>query len=253
MPNDYRPDWDIYTCHIEDTPAIIGLDLDLRRFAPLNNKPFSLYISVYLNDPRPDGFPKAEEFETLGEIEDGLVLQLEQSLQAHLAGRTISAGIRDFYFYIGNPLLHDKFIGDVMVRFPGYKYDYEVKEDKNWELYFDFLLPDIQEFQRMQNRKVLRTLKQNGDIEDKERHIDHWIFFTTEADRDLYWKQIQPRGFIVEGWPAESDSDLPCGLQVSRNDKTDEDSIDAVVMLLWELARKMNARYDGWETVIVAQ
>jgi hypothetical protein len=161
--------------------------------------------------------------------------------------------VRDFYFYTANPLLHEECITAAMGRFPDYKYEYGVKEDKNWELYFDFLFPDIHEFQRIQNRKVLRTLQQNGDIAEKERHIDHWIFFHTEAERDLYWKQIQPNGFAVEGWPAEPDSELPYGLQVSRNDKTDEESIDMTVMLLWELARGLNARYDGWETVIVAQ
>jgi uncharacterized protein (TIGR01619 family) len=253
MPNDYRPDWDIYTCNIEDHPAIIGLDLDLRRFAPLNNKPYAVHISVYLNDPRPDGFPKGTEFEILGQIEDTLVQQLEESLQAHFTGRTISDGVRDFYFYTANPSRCDNSITEAMNGFPGYKYDYGVKEDKNWELYFDFLLPDIQELQRMQNRKVLRTLRERGDLSEKERHIDHWVFFATEADRDLFWKQIQPCGFLVEGWPAEPDSELPFGLQVSRNDKTDEESIELAVMLLWELAHQMNARYDGWETVIVAQ
>jgi regulator of RNase E activity RraB len=253
MPNDYKPDWDIYTCNIEEHPAIIGLDLDLRRFAPLNNKPFAVHISVYLNDPRPDGFPKGEEFEILGAIEDALVQQLEISMQAHFTGRTISDGVRDFYFYTANPSAHETCISSVMARFPGYKYEYGVKEDKNWELYFDFLFPDTQEFQRMQNRKVLRTLKQHGDLPEKVRHIDHWIFFHKEADRDYYWKQIQPVGFAVEGWPKETDSEFPYGLQVSRNDKTDEHSIDETVMLLWELAQELNARYDGWETVIVAQ
>lgn len=253
MPNDYRPDWDIYTCNIEDHPAIIGLDLDLRRFAPLNNKPWSLHVSVYLNDPRPDGFPKGKEFEILGQIEDTLVQHMEASLQAHFTGRTISAGVRDFYFYTANPARHETSITEVMNLFPDYKYDYGVKEDKNWALYFDFLFPDVQEFQRIQNRKVLRTLRQRGDLPEKERHIDHWVYFATEADRDLYWKQIQPFGFMVEGWPADTDAELPVGLQVSRNDKTDEDSIDLAVMLLWELAHQMNARYDGWETVIVSE
>jgi hypothetical protein len=36
--NTYNPDWDIYNCTIESKPAIIGLDLKLRRFAPLQDK-----------------------------------------------------------------------------------------------------------------------------------------------------------------------------------------------------------------------
>ena len=156
MHRNYQPDWDIYTCAIEDSPAIIGLDLDLRRFAPLKDKPHAIFISVYLNHPRPDGFPQGDEFAVLGEIEDSLVEQLESRLSAHFVGRTISAGVRDYYFYTGNTLLYDKYISDAMVNFPHYRYDFGVREDKTWELYFDFLLPDVQEFQRIQNRKVLR-------------------------------------------------------------------------------------------------
>ncbi len=47
MPDAYQPDWDIYTCHIEDKPAIMGLDLDLRRFAPLSKAVCHLHISVF--------------------------------------------------------------------------------------------------------------------------------------------------------------------------------------------------------------
>jgi len=249
MPKDYKPDWDIYTCHIDDMPAIIGLDLDLRRFAPLAGKPYLLHIAVYMNSPRADGFPDGEEFRILGEIEDRLVVHLSD-LQAQFAGRIISGGVRDFYFYTANDKTS---VNDVMIQFPDYQYEVEIKEDKTWEGYFDFLFPDTQEFQRMQNRKVLRMLKQHGDIEEKARHIDHWIFFPTEEIRDLYWQKIQPNGFIVESWLAESESELPYGLKVSRTDRTDEETIDATVMPLWELARDMNARYDGWETVIVAQ
>jgi uncharacterized protein (TIGR01619 family) len=253
MSNAYQPDWDIYTCQIEDNPAIIGLDLDLRRFAPLAKKPHAIYISVYLNNPRADGFPQKDEFETLGEIEDCLVQQLETTLQAHFVGRTISNGVRDFYFYTANTLLYEKHISEVMVRFPNYRYDYGVKEDKTWELYFDFLFPDVQEFQRMQNRKVLRTLREHGDIAEKERHIDHWIYFSAEADRELYWQQVEQQGFAVEARPEDKNSKQPFGLQLSRNDKTDEESIDNAVMLLWELAQQLNAHYDGWETVVVAE
>jgi uncharacterized protein (TIGR01619 family) len=253
MPDVYQPDWDIYTCHIEDKPAIIGLDLDLRRFAPLSKKPYAIYVSVYLNHPRADGFPQGDEFSVLGEIEDCLVQQLETTLQAHFVGRTISDGVRDYYFYTANTLLHDKYISDAMIQFPTYRYDYGVKEDKTWELYFDFLLPDVQEFQRIQNRKVLRTLKEHGDISGKPRQIDHWVYFSAETERELYVQQVMRLGFVIEGRPVDKKGTQPYGLQLSRNDRTDEESIDAAVMLLWELAQELNARYDGWETVIVAQ
>lgn len=252
MHRDYRPDWDIYTCSIEDNPAIIGLDLDLRRFAPLKDKPHAIFIAVYLNDPREDGFPQGDEFATLGEIEDSLVEQLEAKLNAYFVGRTISNGVRDFYFYTGNTLLHDKAIADVMINFPNYRYDFGVKEDKTWELYFDFLLPDVQEFQRMQNRKVLRTLRKHGDIGERKRQIDHWIYFVREEERELYWEAVKQDGFLLEENGRSTEQEYPFILHISRTDPADENSIDRLVMNLWELARQMNARYDGWETVVVS-
>lgn len=251
MHKDYRPDWDIYTCHIEDGPAVIGLDLDLRRFAPLKEKPNAVYISVYLNNPREDGFPRGDEFALMGEIEDSLVENLQSKLNAHFVGRTFSNGVRDFYFYAGNTLLHDKFIADTMINFPNYKYDYGVKEDKNWELYFDFLFPDVYEFQRIQNRKVLRTLQKHGDIKEKERPIDHWINFRNEADKSLYWERIKDIGFKIEEESKTPDPEFPVKLHISRVDKADEPNINEVVMTLWELAKELNANYDGWETCIV--
>ncbi|HEU4554344.1 MAG TPA: DUF695 domain-containing protein [Chitinophaga sp.] len=251
MHRHYQPDWDIYTCAIEDSPAIIGLDLDLRRFAPLKDKPHALFISVYLNHPRSDGFPQSEEFATLGEIEDSLVEHLEDKLNAFFVGRTISNGVRDFYFYTGNTLLHDKAIADVMINFPSYRYDFGVQEDRTWELYFDFLLPDVQEFQRIQNRKVLRTLQKHADNSECPRPVDHWIFFTRETERDQYWQQVKEQGFRIEKNNRSSEKDYPYALHISRMDKTTDDSIDQVVMYLWELARVLNGRYDGWETNIV--
>ncbi|MBW8686918.1 DUF695 domain-containing protein [Chitinophaga rhizophila] len=253
MPDAYQPDWDIYTCHIEDKPAIIGLDLGLRRFAPLSKKPYSLFITVYLNQPRPDGFPHGEEFSMLGEIEDWLVQELENSLKAHFVGRTMSDGIRDFYFYTSDIQDYEQCIASAMARFPNYRYECGMKEDKTWELYFDYLFPDVQEFQRIQNRKVLRTLKQHGDIAERERVVDHWIYFSAEAEREIFGQQVQRLGFAIEARPIDEKGPQPYGLKLSRTDRTDEESIDTAVMMLWELAQEMNARYDGWETVIVAQ
>jgi uncharacterized protein (TIGR01619 family) len=251
MHKDYRPDWDIYTCHIEESPAVIGLDLDLRRFAPLKDKPNAIYITVYLNNPREDGFPRDAEFAIMGEIEDKLVEALQSKLDAQFVGRTYSNGVRDFYFYTGDVTLHDKYISDVMITFPDYRYDYGVKEDNNWELYFDYLFPDVYEFQRIQNRKVLRMLQQHGDVPEKERPIDHWIHFKTEEDRSLYWEHIKENGFSLMKEDTTENPEFPFKLCISRKDKTSEASINNVVMGLWELAQQVNGMYDGWETSIM--
>ena len=94
-------------------------------------------------------------------------------------------------------------------------------------------------------------MKQHGDIEEKARHIDHWIYFATEEHRELYWQKISKEGFVVQQRGMSGNEERPYSLHVSRHDRTDEASINAVVLLLFELAQAINADYNGWETVVV--
>jgi hypothetical protein len=41
------------------------------------------------------------------------------------------------------------------------------------------------------------------------------------------------------------------GLSISRRDKVDWDSVNTVVLDLFELANEMDGDYDGWETCLI--
>jgi uncharacterized protein (TIGR01619 family) len=253
MNTDYKPDWDLYSCNIDDKPAVIGLDLALRNLAPIAHQPVSIYVAVKLQNPREDGFPDQEEFAVIGQLEDALVHQMEEKLKATFAGRTVSDGVRDFYFYAADSQGYEQIVSDVMEQYPGYKYRRSVAEDKTWDRYLDFLFPVPQEFQRIQNRKVLRVLQRHGDIGEKQRQIDHWINFSSEAERAAYLQEVEARGFKLEALNIHEQSAHPYSLQVSRTDAADPDSIDNNVLWLWDLARQHGGNYDGWETFIVTE
>ncbi|GGK82228.1 DUF695 domain-containing protein [Rufibacter glacialis] len=248
---DYQPDWEVYFCQIESKPAFIGLDLNLATLAPLEEQNQVIEITVPLASVREDGFPEDIEWEALGDIEDALVTAFENGLEAIMAGKTLNAGLRKFYFYASEVLLVEHHLKEVEEAFPQYQFAAETWEDPEWETYLGFLFPEPADLQRIQNGKVLRNLEDLGDNPDVSRKVVHWIYFRDEASLEKYWQEIAAKGYRKEEEGFEPHSEeTPFKLQVSLEAKTQEETIHDMVLYLWNLAQEQDATYDGWETSI---
>jgi uncharacterized protein (TIGR01619 family) len=241
--------WDSYFCKVNGELASILVDLGLADQAPISAYSIVLVVSLHLKNPRSDGLSDSSEFETLRSIEDSLTKSLSSSNNAVSVGRITSAGRREFYFYAPSLNGFEAVVTDLMARFPGYEYECSNHDDTSWKQYFDVLYPSPAEYQRMSNRRVIENLQLHGDPLTKPRPVDHWIYFRNEASRNLYVNHIKSKGFVVVDQSTQ-DGERPHSLHITRVDNVDPESIDSVVLDLLELAIKMDADYDGWETSI---
>ena len=247
----HQEEWDFYFSNINDKLGSLFVDLGLYKVAPITDKSNVVWVSIKMNNPREDGLSSQEESGTLGDIEDALVNKITSKHNSIYVGRLTSAGDRDLYFYFGDITLYDKTISDVMVTYPKYQFDFGVKEDKEWDGYFNFLYPTPQQYQSIQNRRVVDQLEKNGDKLIQEREVFHWIYFKSDNDRENFLEKIKNDNFSI----VSKDSDKSWGefayrLQIKRVDKVDLSSVDEYVIYLWKLANELNAEYDGWETSI---
>ena len=246
-----KADWDFYFSNVDDKLGSIAVDLGLAAIAPIQDQNNVCWVSIKMLIPRTDGLSSSEESGVLGDIEDQLAERMTAKHSATHVGRLTSDGNRDIYFYLGDTLLVDKTISDVMINYPKYSFEYDSKEDKEWSGYFDFLYPAPQQIQSIQNRRVIDNLEKNGDKLTKERPVDHWIFFKTEQDKKQFWQKIKEEGFqIVTDDHDASLGENPYRLHISRVDNVDQNSVDEYVIHLWKLAGECNGEYDGWETSI---
>jgi len=251
MSGQHQPEWDFYFCEMNDKTGSIMLDLGLSNVAPFSAWQHLLWISVKMNAPRAeDGLSSAEESEMLVQIEDELTAKLSGPHQAIYAGRLTYDGRRNFYFYLRDPLLHDRNVSEAMGAFPHYQFDYRLKEDKEWSAYFDFLYPEPEQMQSMYNRRVIHNLEKHGDALSKARKVDHHIYFLSESDRENFIGKILSEGFAVENKSEGESEAFPFGLHISRVDHVDAESVDAYTLYLVELAEACNGHYDGWGTHI---
>lgn len=99
------------------------------------------------------------------------------------------------------------------------------------------------------NKKVIKTLIDQGDKLITPREVFHWIYFKNENDKNNYLKEVLKEGFVLVS-SNKIDDKFPYQLQIKRIDKVDENSVNEYVIYLWEKAIEYNGDYDGWETSI---
>ncbi len=125
------------------------------------------------------------------------------------------------------------------------------KPDPDWSYYNDFLMPDQERRQWMQDRRVVETLAENGDPLTKPRRVDHWAYFPTGEQRDAYVAAAAAEGFVVQEVSDDAEYDgMAYGSQLHRVDSVQLSDIHDVVMLLHQLAASSGGEYDGWETSV---
>jgi uncharacterized protein (TIGR01619 family) len=247
----HKTAWDFYFRNVDDNIGSFYVDLGLSKIAPVNDKPNIVRISLKMNHPKEDGLSSREEFDKLSEIEDRLREFIAKSHNSIYAGRLTHNNRRAFYFYLGDTTSCDKTVSKAMAAFSSYTYDLNMKEDKEWKVYLEYMHPDPREFQSIQNRRVISDLKSKGDPLIKERQVDHWIYFKTQAGREMFLDKIKDDRFqvIYRDFKADS-SEFPYSLQIARVDKVDFNSVDDYALPLWQLAGECNGEYDGWETSV---
>ena len=241
-----KQDWASYFCLIEDKQASVRLNLALHGAAPIEDYKHRIWFSVLLLNPDENGLTTREEFPAICQIEDDILNVLEKK-GAVFAGAVKTNGMFDMYLYSKNTNDYEGIIQSVMKTHSGYKYAADIKEDAEWENYFNFLYPSQYEYQSIQNQRVLINLEKHGDDPEKEREVDHWIYFETNDDRENYVKKVEELGYkILSKKNIEEGKGFSFQLNISRIDNTNWSNVNQYVWELVTLAKENNGNYDGW-------
>lgn len=247
-------DWDFYFTNIDDKPASVGLNLALHDTAPLPDKTQCFWIILKFQQSDSLGFPMEKENETLNKLEDELEIFLQKKSNAIYAGRTTGKGERYFYFYSKSLDSVDVFIETFFKNYRQYKYKLGQRFDEKWTLYFDFLYPSPLDLQLIYNHRIVEALAENGDNSELPHHIDHRLNFKKKKDITAFIKALQGKNFTIEKNETDkTHKSHPYTLQISKESKTDLETLDNSVLQLFELAEKFNGIYGGWETFVVTE
>ncbi|MDO4881103.1 MAG: DUF695 domain-containing protein [Capnocytophaga sp.] len=257
MTNLIEPNWNVYRGYLEEIPAIIRLNLALDRVAPIANFSHCVKISVALKNPDEQGFSTNEEREKIYQIEDDLVSFLDNEKNIFVAVITFKGSVT-WYFYSQNASELEEKAREKCSKNQDYPCQIEINEDKNWELFLKGIYPNLYEMQAIYNRSVIHNCEQYGDLVDRERPIEHWLYFDTETDMQKAIEKAKAIDYAVEynekiepEEGEETQENLGYRLVLSKaNTPLD---IDTDTWDLIDIALDTNGTYDGWETPIVKE
>ena len=244
--------WDVYMAQYEKGPGSTVINMALRQVAPVKNLPYILVTGVKFKDCGNDGFPSKAEFNTLYKISDSVKTIIEHHITNKLAGTfTYQCERLDYYYISDTAGIRQKLTGLYTKRFKEYEPYISIKQDMDWKAYLDFLYPTEDIYESMTNQKVVLKLQQAGDKLEKERQVDHWIYFTTENDQNCFISYATSNKFKIESKGQTKDPKRPFKLQISRIDKADLSSISKITLELRKQAERCKGDYDGWETFVI--
>jgi uncharacterized protein (TIGR01619 family) len=248
----YQENWAFYLTTVDENLSSISTDLNLIQKAPIKEQSSLTFISISMNSAREDGLSSEKESKILWDIEETLISKLESSkLDFSYVGRLTSNGFRELYLYSNNKIIAEQRLSNGMTSFNEYKFEIDSQEDPNWKSYFEFLYPNQEQMQTIQNYSVLLNLEEHGDDLSKKREVFHWIYFKTESELNTFEDYTLNKGFkTINKGKTESDSDYGYNIQISRIDKVGYEEIDEYTLDLWQKAKDLNGDYDGWETSI---
>lgn len=244
--------WDVYMAQYEKGAGSTIINMSLKEKAPFTDLPFLLQINVTLNKCNKDGLPGENEFELLYELSDTMKAVTDVATANKAAGTFSYQCERTDYYYISDTTTIRQLLTDAFEKYyPQYKFSIKLKQDRDWQAYFNFLYPNEVTFEYMQNEKVIVGLQQAGDNLQKPRQVDHWLYFKTEPEREQFIAFATKGKFKIENKQFIKDTPLQYQLHISREDRVDPDSISNITIELRKKARQLNGDYDGWETFVV--
>ena len=242
-------DWDFYFARVDDAVCSIHVDLGVRIEAPIETRPWLVWVWLALRAPRADGLASAEEAPALQKIEDALVATLSAVSGAQFVGRITGSSRRDFYFYATEPGEFESTVAEALKPFEGYEYEAGSSFQPDWEQYLRVLYPSENNLQRMFNRRVLESLAEHGDVHEEPRKVSHFFKLPDEAARDACRDTLAAIEFTIdsEGRSFEEDDSAGWLLTASRVDSVDAHTINGITIELKRLAEQHAGVYDGWD------
>ena len=129
-------------CRVEDNPASIRLNLALYDIAPVEDYNHRISIFIKMNNPTENGLSSNEEYPILCDIEDEVINRLE-TLEDIFVGTVKSQGRLELHVFTKNPEKSEELCKEALKKFPDYQWNCSITEDVEWDIYFNFLYPDI--------------------------------------------------------------------------------------------------------------
>lgn len=248
--------WETYLAQYGDSIGSTVVDLSLKELVPVAQYPILVQVMVKVNQCRSDGLPveSEREWKNLHTISDELKAVIANKRKFSFPGTfTYQCWRTDYYYVQDTNGLRNELLAKAKKYQTERDFKIVIKPDRGWECYLSFLYPNDETMEYITNERVLKAISNAGDKLTKPRQIDHWLYFSTEADRDKFVSYAIAQQYKLESKEFSNKTDLHYQLHLSRIDNIEIGSISKITLELRRKAKEYNGNYDGWEALVVKE
>ncbi len=244
-------DWDAYVTYLDDEKALISLDLEVAKVAPVLSYMHLLGIQFTFKNPTEDGFYTAEEQPKLFEIEDRIAEVYKAEAHAKHVATITTGGGRMMYFYAEDDEYLAALVGKIAHEFNDYDFNYLLEKDAPWNFYFNIVYPTLLDMQIIKNRRMIKLMEEQGEDLNEVREVTHWFFFNNGASRKQASVRMRDGGceILDDNFFDERVPEYNFGMRVLIKHNMTQETMLNVTYALYDFIEKYEGIYDGWNII----
>jgi hypothetical protein len=239
--------WIFFPCQMGEHRASIFYDHGIRDSIDTIAPPHLLKVRVAFKQPRPDGMPANEEFESLTAFEDALQALVQQHESLYV-GRVTVDGHRHFYIYSPDSEQAWSTRLTTIAASSGYAVSSAYQPDDSRNGYWKELFPTEDDWQVIKDLGVIEAIQKEGDDGTASRQIDHWAYFPSHDTAEQFSQWLGERSYSSGDSDAADDGKI-C-VRFSHEGTVQLADITSHTIALRRRASELGGDYDGWETPV---
>jgi len=244
-----QDEWVDYVLIKDKGVMSVSLDLKLDLIKP--NYRNLLVVGTKFSKCLKNGFPTEDGLNDIYRFSDSISVVVDKITPNRLAGFITYQCMAFDVFYVKDTIgLRNEIKNLVDENFNPKRTYVEIKKDKSWDYYGNYLYPRDFSSEFLIDQNYLHDLVLQGDDLKGARKVNHWVYFKSVEKRNQFGSRLKKLKFSLDSIAYKKDRSFPYELTVSRQDSIDPVSIYNLTTMLQLLSETMNAKYDGWSTEV---
>ncbi len=234
---------------VERDSNMMTVSLDLKYYLSKPNYKNLLIVGTGFKPCMNNGFPLPESLEYIYSFSDSTAALVERITKNELVGiMTYKCLAFDVYYVKDTVGIREGVESMAQEVFSENSTYLTIRNDRNWQYYFEYLLPPGMSEDYLLDQKYLYDLVLMGDDLQGMRKVSHWFYFRKLKQRQRLSERLESLKFSIDSINYFRDRSLPYELQVSRLDSISPVKIRELTSMLSILSEIYGGLYDGWGT-----
>ena len=214
--------------------------------------PYLVTITIFFDEIDQTGKMVPENRALIDKEEARFVKDVSQVSKGLYGGSFEYLGDYNLYFYVADTS-GVRNIAPLLSRFGMDLNEIDIRYDRQWSNYYNFLMPTATDRLRMENQKQIETLIADGDDIYSPRAVTHDMYFEHEVNRKIFIKEAKKLDFEVVFLFESDNKDFPAGVSIVRFDPVEPGRVEEMTLQLYSLCHSLDGVYLGWSTEPVLQ